>query len=66
MDEIADLEDEEGNVVGKAWVDPMRVIAPNPRVDEMFANGEAVYLRKRGSAMRMSVSPIKPNKGRRR
>ncbi|RUX50043.1 hypothetical protein EOA33_10755 [Mesorhizobium sp. M4A.F.Ca.ET.050.02.1.1] len=62
--EYADIEDINGNVIGQLDLSTMRVLAPNPRVDEAVEKGEPIYMRKKGARIATILTPDKPKSRR--
>ena len=61
--DLADIEDIQGNVIGKIDTKTMRVIAPNREVDAAAEAGEPLFMRKDG--IRSPISQEKPKRRRR-
>lgn len=64
-DELTDIEDEAGNVIGQLNLTTMRALAPHPELDKVIEAGGDFYYRKNGVRLHLRVDPP-PKKSKRR
>jgi hypothetical protein len=62
--EVVDIEDEAGNLVGQLDLSTMRALAPHPELDKVVKAGGDFYYRKNGMRLHLRVDPP-PKKSRR-